>query len=163
MATNPDPAAALAREVAEVIAADLIDLPLSALEEGGVSVLGRLELEERIRILLPHLRPLLAERDRCRAALEEARLMLFASADPFGGPSPTRAELCAALAKLTTALAPGAEEGGSDAEDKERLRWAWETAGDPDHPDREQAIICLESYVGRANGWFGGDRDEDDQ
>ena len=56
-----------------------------------------------------------------------------------------------------------AEEKESDAEDMERLRWAWETASDPDHPDREQAIICLESYVGRANGWFGGDRDEDDQ
>jgi hypothetical protein len=31
---------------------------------------------------------------------------------------------------------------------RERIRWAWETAADPDHSNREEAIIILESVVG---------------
>jgi len=40
---------------------------------------------------------------------------------------------------------------------EERARWAWETAGEPDDPRREEAICVLECIVGNLHGWRGGD------
>ena len=71
---TPDPAAALAREVAE----DL--LGLSAESEAP---LERLDVKAMAAGLLPHLRPLLAERDRHRTALEgvESKCKQYANAE----------------------------------------------------------------------------------
>lgn len=41
----------------------------------------------------------------------------------------------------------------------ERLRWAWETAGEVDDARREEAVILLEAFVGRLMGWHGGDEE----
>ena len=154
--SSKDPAAALAREMAKDLHEHII--PRTVQQHWTEEVLTEA------------LAPLFEERERLVALVRDVHLSPThygdgerIEGDPYLYTAVATEPEWIALRDALLSPAAGAEEGGSDAEDKERLRWAWETASDPDHPDREQAIICLESYVGRANGWFGGDRDEDDQ
>ena len=70
-------------------------------------------------------------------------------------PTPTRAADLAAIAADIAAARAALE-----CVPGERARWAWQTAGEPDDPRREEAICVLECVVGNLHGWRGGDEQE---